>query len=52
MSLGRLKTRLNEERLELVTNMFIAVLGPIDLTKRVNLEHHPAGNTRNGTNQV
>jgi hypothetical protein len=52
VGLGRLKARLNEERLELVANIFIAVLRPIDLTKSVNLEHHPAGKTKNETNQV
>ena len=43
VGLGRLKARLKEERLELVANMFIAVLRPIDLTKKGEFGASPSG---------
>lgn len=49
MSLGRLKARLNEERFELLANVFVAVLRPVDLPT-VNLTRPPSA--RNETNHV
>ena len=49
MSLGRLKARLNEERFELLANIFVAVLRPVDLPM-VNLSRPPSA--RNETDHV
>ena len=39
MSLGRLKAQLDEERFELIGNIFVAILRPVDLTTRTKREN-------------